>query len=783
MTRTRKMNTADLPSRQQQLREQDELSKVSSSTKKTNASAHDVLKAPSYMKKAAKLKKGHRPVEPAIRDDPERNNPLKRRLEKRRQEEEAKRAMEKAAKEDPRAAVVVTQEDDDAIVKENETTDGLLSHASSIRLSPELERIPQTDRLQNQVSCELTLANNLAAESAPRSVEDPVRTYQDPAQYKGKPKLNYTESWPTISTSMEFTGRPDYSIFSGQHQPVEFASRKPKLDTPFKPKGRRHPHHSGGPLPEFPTLQNISFPGVPTQSSPFSSDPSAPSPRGNPVLQQQAAENGSSWLIRCDTSVEGSSDTEQDVDVEDAAVSPNPPADLKFARLRAADQVPSHLALVEQSKVLQEKIKSLTVDNDSPASVTSRNPSQSGAKTVMEPTHAQEENKEAPTKKAIEAQESDDDTEVLAMTSWTQENYKPKPIEGSQPVEAESRSDVESGASRTRAASTSSFSSNAAAESRLKTGEICDPHTALLNTYLSKSTVQLKLLNQRPEKPLAISKPPLDGSLERADASVEEMVDGRLIELPPSQKQPLKPSFRSMGQFLTAQRVGLSPLAFTSLIPETSKRFMLANSLQQGADLARSNVSVFPFLRLSSDPPTMYVQPCDGQSPAMRPVQLDSMIATPSDSCSSSTFKVEAKLPVDKAPCASKLMVGTVSLLDFLDEVFSTSPGTPVTRQTIATAFLKLSNQELADDGTGHALDDIDEVLRSKLLCKKVRIGNVTLHEFLAAVKFGETGLASLAAIWTAWKHCSEKDLSNYKGLGGLLVGAARFLTAGVRLM
>jgi hypothetical protein len=501
---------------------------------------------------------------------------------------------------------------------------------------------------------------------------------------------------------------------------------------------------------------------------------------------------------------------------------------------------------------VNEKTLPPPIESVKPFAVTGHEPSQSASKVDMDIEDVQEDKKEFTIADLAEATESErfaqpnEDTEVLAMVLGSRGDSTPETVneDSVQPVvehvDVSSESDAASSIARTRASSASSYSSIPPAEARLEATEVYDTYTALLNTHLSKNTSQLGLLACQPERTSGTlsskdneeaSETLLTGSADRTPALIDDTVNTLATASTPKQ-QPLKPSFESIGHFFAVHRVGLRPLAFTSLIPGASKQFAPAGSLQQGVGVAQSKTSFFPFLRLSSEPPTKYIQPPDRptqsqaaptqaqlsaspraqapvqaqsssdrdksklseprdiQTPVVKTLQSDCTITKSGESASSPiSGKGEEEEEVgdttDKILRASKLMIGTVSLLDFIQAVFSSGPDTPVTKQAIAAAILELSNQELelSDVKAAPVHDDIGAILGSKLLRKKVRIGTVTLGEYLAAVEFDEHGLAGLSAIWMAWKSCSEKDVTIYKRLGGLLAGVGDFLTEGVKLM
>jgi hypothetical protein len=115
----------------------------------------------------------------------------------------------------------------------------------------------------------------------------------------------------------------------------------------------------------------------------------------------------------------------------------------------------------------------------------------------------------------------------------------------------------------------------------------------------------------------------------------------------------------------------------------------------------------------------------------------------------------------DPATYASRLVVGSMSLTDLFEALDAVGGNTSVwTREEIASAFFDLSNEELADlDFPVHQKPEyMDDILRSKILLRVIRIGTLKLGQFLQLLNFDEQGFASNEAICKAWVSASEKD-------------------------
>jgi hypothetical protein len=126
---------------------------------------------------------------------------------------------------------------------------------------------------------------------------------------------------------------------------------------------------------------------------------------------------------------------------------------------------------------------------------------------------------------------------------------------------------------------------------------------------------------------------------------------------------------------------------------------------------------------------------------------------------SSSTIRSQAS-SVDPFTLASRLMIGSFTFTDLLEALDNVGGQAHAwSREEVASAFFDLSNEELTDINmpTLDKPEYINDVLESKSLLRKVRVGTVKLNAFLHLVKFNDQTMATEAALLEAWSAAAQK--------------------------
>jgi hypothetical protein len=105
-------------------------------------------------------------------------------------------------------------------------------------------------------------------------------------------------------------------------------------------------------------------------------------------------------------------------------------------------------------------------------------------------------------------------------------------------------------------------------------------------------------------------------------------------------------------------------------------------------------------------------------------------------------------------------MIGSFTFTDLLEALDNVGGQAHAwSREEVASAFFDLSNEELTDINmpTLDKPEYINDVLESKSLLRKVRVGTVKLNAFLHLVKFNDQTMATEAALLEAWSAAAQK--------------------------